>query len=519
MSLQRKTKPSFFGTLARSAAIVLGLWIATVVLATKAAAEEFTILGARAIGMGGAGVALSRGSLSNHWNPAGLAPPGSISPLRFFDYRVPGAVMATVTNDVIQEIDDVVELVDRLDFNDIENRLANGNSLAPSQIGDLLRVAEQLPELGKSGSGLIVDAAAGIDIRLWRFGVSALGTFHGGGFTKLDLETLALGSSGIGAVVPGLGGTPATAAGVAFSDQLVATGLVTRAQADEIAFFSEAAEVNINDAGFRSLIVDVLEATDANVGGPLSNLLTNNGSGVDFRALTTQEVGLGYAQPLGELFPLPPASWVSVGATVKVIRGTTYFNGFSLNDLQDFDDLLSEITDNEDESTSFNVGVDVGVLVQPLDWISVGVVAKNLNRPEFDFEGPGDYKLDPQIRAGIGLVDILDGVTLAADIDVTRNQSDSLPGRTSQMVGAGIEYDVGDWNVLFLRGGVSQNLADFNEGVGIHAGFSVRALGVSIDAAAMVSPEFTSLESSDDSDEVPERGGLGLELSVFVPID
>ena len=35
-------------------------------------AEEFHIVGSRAMGMGGAGVAVTRGVLSTYWNPAGL---------------------------------------------------------------------------------------------------------------------------------------------------------------------------------------------------------------------------------------------------------------------------------------------------------------------------------------------------------------------------------------------------------------------------------------------------------------
>ena len=42
-------------------------------LATPAVAVEFAVVGPRAVGMGGAGVAVTTDSLATYWNPAGLA--------------------------------------------------------------------------------------------------------------------------------------------------------------------------------------------------------------------------------------------------------------------------------------------------------------------------------------------------------------------------------------------------------------------------------------------------------------
>jgi len=492
---------------------------AVTLFGSVAGAEEFSILGSRAMGMGGAGVALTRGSLSTYWNPAALAPPSTASVLRILDLSVPAHATITASNDALRQIDELVNRVDALDFNAIESSLTSGTTLTTQQVLDLIAVAAELPELDVAGTGLITDLAVGLDLRLWRFGLNTLGTFHGGGVTNLDTQILALGTNGLAAVIPALGGAPATAEGIAFSSFLLGTGTVTPAQADQLAFFAEQAGVDLDDPGFRDLMADVLDATDANTGGSITNLLTNNTSGVDLRGIFTQEVSIGYAQPLGELLPLPLLDRISIGAAVKVVRGTTYFNSFDLSGLNQFDDIFTELMDDSTEETSLGVGVDVGVLLEPLDWVSIGLVARNLNRPSFDFGGPGDYRLDPQVRAGIGLVDVIDGVTIAADVDLTRNHSDAFTGWASQIAGVGLEYDVGNMDVVFLRLGVSKNLADADESYAGHVGLGARFLGVAVDVAGMITSDFVDIDADPNPDEVPERAGVGLEVSVLVPID
>jgi hypothetical protein len=485
--------------------------------------EEFLILGGRAMGMGGAGVAVTRGSSSQYWNPAALAPPRTAQLQELFDLEIEAGATFTAAGDALEELDEVVEIAEEIDFADIEDRLSNGDLLTQEQVEDLMRLAAEVPELGEEGTGIAADLGLGVDLRLWRFGIGALGTFHGGAVTVLDRTTLALGTMGIDDAVPVFGDAPVTPAGMDFAQELEDTGLVTEAQAEQIAFYAEQAGVNLADQDFRELVIDVLEATAANDGGSLDNLLTNNRSGVELRGIFVQELGLGYSQPLADIADVAPFNWVSVGATVKAMGATTYYNPFTLAMLPDFGDVASDITSDAREETSFNVGVDTGVLVQPFDWLSLGVVGRNLNGPSFEFEGPGDYELDPQVRAGVGFIGVLPGLVLAADVDLTRNQSDAFPGRRSQILGGGLEYSVAEWDVLFLRLGASTNLAEADESVAFHFGIGLRLGGVSLDLAGMISPEFTSIESDEDgegdAEEVPERAGAGIQLGVFVPID
>ena len=89
-------------------------------------AEEFHIVGSRAMGMGGAGVAVTRGVLSTYWNPAGLCPPANPDPVDFFEVALPLAVMGVASRDVLMQLDDAVDLSGEIDFNAIEERLVAG---------------------------------------------------------------------------------------------------------------------------------------------------------------------------------------------------------------------------------------------------------------------------------------------------------------------------------------------------------------------------------------------------------
>ena len=156
-------------------------------------------------------------------------------------------------------------------------------------------------------------------------------------------------------------------------------------------------------------------------------------------------------------------------------------------------------------------GVDAGVIVQPLPWFSLGAVGRNLNRPRFAFEGPGDYTLEPQVRVGVGFYPT-PGLTFAVDIDVIENNSESLPGYESRVLGAGVEYWLVD--VVALRGGVSKNLAVSSEDLVIHLGVGVSIGIATLEAAGAFSVDVTEIEGTD----LPERAGLALLLTFGIPL-
>ncbi len=184
-----------------------------------------------------------------------------------------------------------------------------------------------------------------------------------------------------------------------------------------------------------------------------------------------------------------------VGGNLKVIQGTTMERDFRLTDKIDFTDLLRKSWHHKKLSADW--GIDLGASMNLSELFrgnvifnpEIGVVAKNLNTPKFKRpekpSGAGvwnteDYKLKPQYRAGAAIHPIKNRLTIAADIDLNKNET-SIPDYKSQQLSAGMEVIV--WNdhtlKVPLRVGFNKNLAEDEAPTYFTAGFGT--LGHSFD--------------------------------------
>ncbi len=85
----------------RLAIILAILMVAIVHSRADVSAVEFVVVGPRAVGMGGAGVAVTTDSLATYWNPAGLAMETSV------DIRGQASVQVTDRLGIASTIQDV----------------------------------------------------------------------------------------------------------------------------------------------------------------------------------------------------------------------------------------------------------------------------------------------------------------------------------------------------------------------------------------------------------------------------
>lgn len=125
-------------------------------------------------------------------------------------------------------------------------------------------------------------------------------------------------------------------------------------------------------------------------------------------------------------------------------------------------DISDVLKDAEKQDTSF--GVDFGLLYKPpiLSDLSIGLVAKNINTPEFETISGDTLEVKPQVRAGLAYDFLGDLITIAIDADLTNNET-FIPDYESQFIGGGINFHPFSW--LSLRGGAMTNTQEKDEGI------------------------------------------------------
>ncbi|MDH4082630.1 MAG: conjugal transfer protein TraF [Nitrospira sp.] len=185
-----------------SPSIRIAVLLATSALPFQVSAAEFVISGPRAMGMGGAGVAVTTNALATYWNPAGLAMTQTV------DIRVQGGGLA----------------FDRLGLGDALNDLEKFNTSDTSPI-NLTKAQDIADRINHPGAAVSVNGSAGLYVKghfgehAFGFNVSDIAT--GGGFVSTPVQ----------ATQPGGLGTPISVAG-----QMALRGLEARQLAFSYAY-------------------------------------------------------------------------------------------------------------------------------------------------------------------------------------------------------------------------------------------------------------------------------------------
>ncbi|MBN4054857.1 conjugal transfer protein TraF, partial [Nitrospira defluvii] len=147
-------------------------------------------------------------------------------------------------------------------------------------------------------------------------------------------------------------------------------------------------------------------------------------------------------------------------------------------------------------------GVDLGALYRFGDNLRVGLVGRNLNSPKF-----GSIKERAQVRTGVAYKP-LSFITLAADIDLTKNDTTVGSDFKSQNIGGGLELRF--FKILMIRGGAYKNLAESDIGLVYTAGFGLNLWLINIDLGVALSKDKTDF----NGDSIPEetRGEFAISM-------
>jgi hypothetical protein len=342
----------------RASAILLFL-----VCSGQALAAEFVIVGPRAMGMGGAGVAITTDALATYWNPAGLAMTQTV------DIRILGGGQA----------------IDRLGIADAVSDLEDFNADDPNAPANAQDIANRI---NRPGANTSFNGAAGLYLK-GHFGE------HAFGFNISDIVT-----------------------GGAFDFRATAAGNT--------------------------------------ISGSMAT-----------RAMEARQVAFSYAYAFAD-------KMFSFGVTAKIIQGAAYQGTQNLQGGQEI--KLSDSLGKAAISTSY--GIDVGAIYRPSSWLRFGVVAKDLNQPEFDAPDGSKIKLGPQVRGGMAL-NPYSSLTLSADVDVTSNKT-LVPGVKSQVLSLGAEQTILT-EFLSFRVGAFKNMQDAGSPFTPTAGLGLRIFAFRLD--------------------------------------
>ena len=201
--------------------------------------------------------------------------------------------------------------------------------------------------------------------------------------------------------------------------------------------------------------------------------VTVNGSTVNLtgamavRAMEARQAAFSYAYAFAD-------KMFSIGITAKVIQGAAYNGTQNLQGGQDI--KLSDSLGKATISTTY--GIDVGAIYRPSSWLRFGVVAKDLNQPEFDSPDGSTIKLGPQVRGGVAL-NPYSSLTLSADVDITSNKT-LVPGIKSQLLSLGAEQTILT-EFLSFRIGAFKNMQDPGTPFTPTAGLGVRIFAFRLD--------------------------------------
>lgn len=162
--------------------------MAAVLSPSSIRAVEFTIVGPRATGMGGAGVAVTTDALATYWNPAGLAMQKSV------DIQVQGGAQVIDRLGVADTIQDI-------------NRIPTSFTTIADVIDAKTRMDALLNRLNAPGASVAAAGAAGLYFKGYygnhAFGFNVSDVATGGLFAPSPLSSSCTSPGGVGGCTPG----------------------------------------------------------------------------------------------------------------------------------------------------------------------------------------------------------------------------------------------------------------------------------------------------------------------------
>lgn len=503
----------------RIAGIVAG--VVCIVTAVSSNAEEWKILGPRALGMGGAHVAVVNDSTAQYWNPAAFGFFGSQASEKVnkdeysdkdFGVYIQGGAGFRAHQDIIKEIEDLS--AGGLNFDLLSADVDTGGLSDLSNVDDYVKMIDELEDLNKENIAISAIGNGSVNVRVRSYGLGLIVSADIVAIPVMDVVNINPSSaatattdltSELGNLQTDTGAdsnldalTPAQQ--TQLTDTINALGEWSAAETAQLVYALDDA---LADAGYddttNPVPQDYVDATET-VAVLANNAVTggsfdDNQSKVVFRGALVSEVPLSYGYTLSDN--------LAIGGNLKYLKARTYSSEILVFD-SNTQDFFANAMDSYVESSSF--GIDMAALYK-FKSMRFGIVGRNLNTPAFDQSAPGDYELDPQVRVGAAYR-LWDMITFAADLDITENDTNVSKNYKSQNISGGLEIDL--LRFLQLRGGAYKNLSEEDIGLVYTAGLGLNFYLLQIDLAAAMSADKATIDGNNLPEEI--RGQLAVSF-------
>jgi len=409
-------------------------------------AMEFHPIGYEAISMGGAGVASSRNSFSAYYNPA-LLPEHkngfNVSLSLNYGYR---------EVNLSDHVDNLADINIKKLIEDVASSYPNGS--APASVAQsVATIKTELRALSdQNGLQMMPSIVLGIQVGNFGFGGYLVSEASAGGI--VDANHLDL----------------------IYEEEVTGT------------------YIEYNEVTNAYSMTNAGEYQARSIEYAIDNGLTY----INIDGLAYVEIPISY----GHRFTTEFGNF-NVGASFKIMPAYTF------EDHLDIDTKADDITDNwkdyYKEDTSF--GIDLGFLYKPpvLKNLSIGLVAKNINTPEFETVSGRSIKADPMVRAGIAYDLLFKRITLALDLDLTRNET-FINDYYSQYIGGGVNLYPFSW--LSLRAGIAQSIQESDEGTILTGGLGIGIKWFQFDIAG----QYGTKSETIDGDDIPRVAKIQFSL-------